>query len=112
MAASIKCPECWGTITRDNQRIRIWPGHQKQFGCPHCRTFFDVERSPFDYLSRVFIVLAGLHLFTVLLNLLDGHISWVNVIGAALMVALVIHGRLRFSQMARSLRKVDMTPIR
>lgn len=106
MAASIKCPECGGTITRENQTIRPWLESRKFFGCPHCRTFFDVERSPFDYVSRVFVVLAVAQLLTVLLNLWNGHISWVNVIGAMLMLMLVVYGRRRFARMAASLRKL------
>jgi hypothetical protein len=107
MAASIECPECGGHITRKNQTTGGWIEHRKQFGCPHCNTFFDVPRSPFDYLSRIFVVLAVLQLLTVLLNLWDGHISWINIIGAALMILLVIHGRRRFAQMAASLRKLQ-----
>jgi hypothetical protein len=107
MARSIKCPECGGHITRENQATRKWPGSLKKFGCPHCKTWFDVERSPFDYPGNIFVVLTALQILTVLLGLWHDEIKWLNVFGAVLMGLVALGGRRRFAQIAASLRKLQ-----
>lgn len=103
MSSPITCPECAGILTTN--RTALEPG--KHLNCPHCDAWFDVRRSPFDYLNKFFIVLCTLQIVRVGVELWNGELQWANVLGAAAMIVIVVYSHVRFAHMGVTLRKEE-----